>query len=252
MREGVEHVSLLVSAFVADAVRMKLCASPESAEHVSACAQLIKTCQQLQSQTPASLSELNSSVSEWSDEVLERIDLARAMVMHHGKIELQKVVALCQNKMVNVVIPDDKLQLPDYVLALDTYEQIDATKVKEMFAIDITKDISDRAVKLDECLNYVKSTAADLGVQPTDLADLTSCEASYRNAIRWLITGNVLYSLVSKAVVRAVTSGGQPSAKAAASLQDPMRVAADNQTELPPGLQAIVTKVLSGGEKAAE
>ena len=100
--------------------------------------------------------------------ILEQLDLLQTMIKFRGKIELQKVGAALKSKLQEAEIPESMTALPDSILQLDTYDAIRPELVKDVFKIDLTATISQRAVRLDDCIKYAR-----------DIADQTSSLRSH-------------------------------------------------------------------------
>ena len=189
------------------------------------------------------LGGLNSVVQVLSDDDQSCLSDVLAKLSESYDAGLKKFIGQCKDELDNSFIDETSVEIAEPFLSLDTFEAIDENLVKTSFDMKLTTKVSSNAVKLEHAIAKAREIAVSCGMCVESLVDLSKFEASYRAAIRWLATGNVLYSLSSKAVRRAVLTNTKPNPKAINALTEAMKVAADHKVELPPGLQAVVTRV---------
>ena len=177
---------------------------------------------------------------------LENINVSLTLMREESHSKLTELKIDCQTRLTDAVIEDTAIELPDSILNLECYDQILAARnvVQQTFPIEQSKLIAEQATVLDQALEHAKDTAASLDMPLTELvANIANFQACYRNALRFMATGNVLYALLSKAVQRAVASESKPSNKAMQLIDESIQLVSDHETEIPAGLQAVVSKV---------
>ena len=164
--------------------------------------------------------------------------------------EYGQIVHECHADLNSAFVEDAVVEIPEDLAKIDTYEGITKAfdQVRQHFSVAATKDISQKAEVLENCIRNAKKVAEIMDVPVENVVNLAKYEASYRSMIRWLVTGNVFVCLQSKAVTRAWQSGTKIQQKALSALQSAVKTASDYDTELPAGIQAVVTKVTQMNE----
>ena len=248
--DGLEHALLLAQAIVAQE-QPSVVALKDGAEPKLNTA-LIKVTRQLGAYTnPASMILLLSELKIWPEDFLEGLMATQEDVMNSAKTELEAFATACRRELSLCIINPSMIDIPDSILKVQAYSEIDAAVVKDKFDIERLKEVSELAVKLQTTIDFVAQTADTCGIPPNEIAELPKYQESYRSAIKWMTTGNVLFSLLTKAISRAVLTSSKPTGKALASLQESLKYASENEVEIPPGLQALVSKVIQGEEVQA-
>ena len=121
----------------------------------------------------------------------------------------QMIVETCQKMLDGSFIADDAVTIDDEILKIEAHSDIVEEVVRSKFDVKFTRELSSKATGLEQALAHVNTTASAMGMNAEDIVnDIAKYQTSYGNTIRWMATGNVLYSLLSKAVRRAVQTSG--------------------------------------------
>ena len=190
------------------------------------------------------LRDLNAIVKVFSDDDASVLTSVMEKLAESHRDALNTFIGQCQTQLDSNFIDENSVEIPEEFFQIDSHSAIDEGLVRTKFDMKFTTTISNSAVKLEEAIEHAKQIAVSCGMPVGDMINLAKYEGSYAAAIRWLATGNVLYSLTSKAVSRALLTGTKPAAKALSALNDAMKAAAEHKVEIPPGLQAVVTKIV--------
>ena len=188
--------------------------------------------------------DLNSIVKVFSDDDKSVLTTVMQRLSESHSDALNKFIGECKTQLDSNFIEESTVEIPEEIFQIDSPAAIDEALVRNKFDMKFTSTISNNAMKLEEAITHAKQIAVSCGMPVEDMIPIGKYESAYAAAIRWLATGNVLYSLTSKAVSRALLTGTKPAPKALSALSDAMRAAADHKVEIPPGLQAVVTKIL--------
>ena len=247
VRDGLKLVLLLVRAMTADTCLKT--STAESAETFSR--ELIASVHEVNSECTnimALLSDLDAKVSALTPDDHKKIESVWITVSGSAEERMKSMAEDCESRLKAALIPESEVEIPESVDKIESYHDITAELVKDTFRIETIKELSDKTVQLGDAITHARTVSTSLGMEVGKLVEIATSESSYRSAIRWMATGNVLYALLSKAIARAVQTRSKPSAKALSSLQDSLKIASENSVELPASLQAVITKVSSGEE----
>ena len=191
-----------------------------------------------------SLTALNSVVEVLTKEDQDSVTAALKVLSDAHGAAINKFMGDCKAELDAHFIQPAEVEIPEQFMTIDCRDMINDELVKSSFDMKVTGAVSTTAMKLEEAITFAKDIAVSCGMNVEDLVNIAVYEGSYGAALRWLITGNLLYSLTSKAVKRAVLTSTRPQAKALQALNDAMKVATEHKVEIPPGLQAVVTRIV--------
>ncbi|CAE7806511.1 unnamed protein product, partial [Symbiodinium necroappetens] len=251
IRQGMDMSCMLLGCMMSyDAVTHE---SDSADQRMTTVMEFLKNCKELSTVNYVSdLKEMNKSfpVSPLSDTDYEAMnDIVKSMLARKDT-EFEAIVAYHKEKLDAAYITDADTEIPDLFMSVECYSDIKAEAVTSGFGMDKTKELSAKAAELEQAISAVEKAATDMGMGVVELIDLSRYKCSYRSAIRWLLTGNVLYILMSKVVSRAMKAGSGAGPKAITQMKDCLKTAADHDVELPQGIHACVT-VICGDSSAA-
>ena len=92
----------------------------------------------------------------------------------------------CCARLVSAKIDEAALEIPDEILRMEKYADIQVEIVKKHFPMDKSKRISGQASTLDDTITYVQKCAGSLQIAVEKLADVAPAQTTYRSAIKWL------------------------------------------------------------------
>ena len=150
---------------------------------------------------------LNAVVAVLSQQAQLKVTEVVKLLSDMSEKSLKTFVGQCSQTLDASFIEDNIVEVPEPIAKIDCQTELDdklTALVKEHFGMERTKHISDKAGKLEGAINGAKKIADSLGLPPGDMLNIVKYETSYANAIKWLATGNVLYTLTTKVVRRAV------------------------------------------------
>ena len=253
IREGIDAACLLLNCLMAYAAAM--CDHDSVEQRMAAVAAFVKAYKAFPVATYASaLKEMNKSFSHSCLSDKDYDDMSNIVGAMSAKmdVEFQAIVAHHQGKLEAAFIAEADVEIPDHIAKIEQYSDIDSSSVTTAFNMDATKKLSNDAGELEQAIRAVEQAATDMGINAAEIVELHKYTASYRNAIRWLLTGNVLYILVSKAVTRSMLAGSGVHAKASKEMKSCIKTAADHDVELPQGIHACVTLICGESSATAE
>ena len=196
--------------------------------------------------------ELNDIVSVLSAEDVACVEALMQNLTNLHDQEFDQTVKDCNQRLDACYVEEKLVELPQFVLNLENHSDIDEAKVKTAFSMQLTTDISAKAVALESAVVDAKATAGQMGKDASAVFNIMKYQTAYSSAIRWLATGNILHALLSRAVRRAVLTNTRPHQKAMNVLGSASKAASDHDVEIPAGLQAVVSKVANPQGGAAD
>ncbi|CAE7753076.1 unnamed protein product [Symbiodinium necroappetens] len=247
IREGIDAACLLLNCMVAHAAVVHDYDSAD--QRMAAVVTFLKAYKALPTDNYAvALKEMNKSfsVSCFSEKDYEDMSNFVDAMSAKKDAEFQAIVAYHQGKLEAAYIAEADVEIPDHIAKIEKYSDIKASSVTAAFSMDVTKKLSNNAAELEQAIAAVEEAANAMGIDATEMVELHKYTGSYRSAIRWLLTGNVLYLLVSKAVTRAMVAGSGVHPKASKEMMSCIKTAAEHHIELPQGIHACVTLICGG------
>ncbi|CAE7517741.1 unnamed protein product [Symbiodinium sp. CCMP2592] len=198
--------------------------------------------------------KLNSVTTVVSDEALAILTQSATTMRDLRDTEFTTLSTAIKEHLDGAAIDESTVEIHDGIYAIESFDDIAKTKdslTDVHFSMSKTTEVSTQATKLEEAIRHAKEIASGMGMKVEDVVpNLVNHETSYRSALKWLVTGNMLYSLTSKAVRRALQTQTKPNGKAITSLKDALAAAADNNLEVPVSLQALASKIIQFDVKA--
>ncbi|CAE7781666.1 unnamed protein product [Symbiodinium sp. CCMP2592] len=192
----------------------------------------------------ASVSELDKMNTKLlSSDVITKATSICQRAIDKGQAEFVNIVETCKERLSGALIPESKLDMPEFVNQLESYEQLSSDTVKTYFDMKVAEDIAGKTSELSSAIDHVNEIAKALSVDIAEIMDMSIYNTCYTNAIRWMATCNVLYVLISKAVSRAVMTGSKPNAKVQLQFSEASKLASDQGAELPVCIQALITNL---------
>ena len=198
--------------------------------------------------------QLMTSVSELdkmnpnllSSDVIAKATSICQRTIDKGHVEFANIVKTCKEQLSEAIIPDNKIEIPEFVNQLETYADLSSDKVKTYFDMTVAEDLAGKASALSSAIDHVTDIANILDVDVSEIVDdLGMYKTCYSNAIRWMATCNVLYVMVSKAVTRSVQTGSKLNAKVQVQFADALKLSSEQGAELPASIQALITTLQS-------
>ncbi|CAE7224018.1 unnamed protein product, partial [Symbiodinium sp. CCMP2456] len=218
---GVDAISTLVTAMVAETSLDQLAAAGDADEHAVDIQthELIRSARKLEELTveklTTSVSELNgANDNTLSPDTLSNLGSICQRLIKRGQHEFDSIAKRCKDMLSKSVISDSDVEIPEFVQLLESYDQLDCAKIKDAFDLTAASNITSQITALGSAIDRVKELATLLVMDASEIVELKNFEAAYRNGIKWMGTCNILYLLISKAVSRAVLAGSKPSPKA--------------------------------------
>ena len=251
IRQGMDVSCVLLECMMAYDAVVRECSSTD--ERMAAVVVFLKGCKDLSVVDYISaLKEMNKSfpVSCLSDKDYEDMTNIVSVMFAKKDTEFQAIVAYHKEKLDAAYIPEADVEIPDPFMKIEQCADVKPASVSCSFSMEKTQHLSTKASELEKAISAVETAAKDMGIDTIELIELPKYKGSYRSTIRWLLTGNVLYLLVSKAVTRAMLAGSGVSEKAKAQLMSCIKTAVEHDVELPQGIHACVT-LICGESRAA-
>ena len=150
-------------------------------------AKFISACAKLDDSGMHKLSQMNDFANKvLCEDTVNALRARCADLQKSSKVMFDKVAALCQGMFEKVSLQPSALEMTDEVLKIEKYDDIMTERIKQLFPMELTKDIATQARFLEEGMTFARERANAMDMDVACLVNLTSHEALYRDAIKWL------------------------------------------------------------------